>query len=608
MSSDPARPLAAAELQRRYGPGYFRGENSGFSPEGYERVHASWRHWMPFVRAEVGAGARWLDLGCAYGFLVEEAREAGFRAIGLDASRFAVSQARAHAPLAAGRVVAALAEALPFADGSFGVVSAFDLLEHVPDPERVLAEAARVLRAGGLLLAATPDPLLFDRLEPTHVAERVPSWWVDTLERAGFDVTFRFFQAPFNCELVARRGGRAPAISYDRLGRDPVLAASGLVATFRSGVGAPEPDGARVIEDGALVYLLNPDREPAAVRGELTLESARPGRVTVRLDGRVVARIEAAAGALDLDLLLPTGGHHLRLGLEVGWARLRRLRLEARPAARERLLGGLPFDLYQRYALAAEVVRAVAPDARSLLDVGGAMAGAEGHLAHVGDFFPELAAESADERGLDHPRHVRLAAGSGLPFEDRSFDVVSAQDVLEHVPAGSRERWLDEVWRVTGRLLLLGNPFATPGVAEADRYLLDLIRRRYGYEHRFLAEHLGFGHPDLDATRRFFLARGASVCALPSLGLSSWLLLQTLNATLSHPEQDGSFIEANRAANAALGPGLTDEAPYRYLLVVDREGGRHAERLRELSARARSFASERLRGWLRTRLEAEGGR
>src|SRR6185436_481304 len=98
---------------------------------GYEREHASWRHWVAHLAATYPAGARWLDLGCAYGYLVAEAAEGGFRAVGIDVSRYALGRAATDAPPARGRVAGAVTESLPFPDATFDVVSAFDVLEHV---------------------------------------------------------------------------------------------------------------------------------------------------------------------------------------------------------------------------------------------------------------------------------------------------------------------------------------------------------------------------------------------------------------------------------------------------------------------------------------------
>ncbi len=52
---------------------------------------------------------------------------------------------------------AADAGALPFVDGAFGSVFIRDLLHHVPEPERVLAEAVRVLAPGGYLHVLEPN-------------------------------------------------------------------------------------------------------------------------------------------------------------------------------------------------------------------------------------------------------------------------------------------------------------------------------------------------------------------------------------------------------------------------------------------------------------------
>lgn len=53
--------------------------------------------------------------------------------------------------------VAADAAALPFADETFDGVISFNLLEHVPEPEKVIKASCRVLRTGGVLLAVTPN-------------------------------------------------------------------------------------------------------------------------------------------------------------------------------------------------------------------------------------------------------------------------------------------------------------------------------------------------------------------------------------------------------------------------------------------------------------------
>ncbi|MFM7143747.1 MAG: class I SAM-dependent methyltransferase, partial [Alphaproteobacteria bacterium] len=320
------------------------------------------------------------------------------------------------------------------------------------------------------------------------------------------------------------------------------------------------------------------------------------------LDGRVEARFPEMPGRSvhRATVVLPAGGHGLRFSLSRGWGRLHRLAFTAAvggAGAREDLVASLPFDLHERYALARAVVERLAPGARTILDVGGTMGGDAGHLAWTGDFFPSSDVVVADTRWADVPGHLRIEPGAPLPFADRSFDVVLAMDVLEHVPPDARAAWLDEVYRVADGLLLVANPFATPGVADADRYLFELIRSRWGYEHGFLAEHLALGHPDLAATCDRLRALGAAVAVLPSGHLPSWLLLQTMNAWLSHPEQDRSFAEANRAANRSIGLGGTVEPAYRHLVVADRRGGDPAARLADLLS-ARAPEAESLRAAL----------
>ena len=103
------------------------------------------------------AGCRALDVGCGGGLLAEEFARLGFAVTGVDPSASSISAARAHAARASLSIDyrQASGEALPFADSSFDVVYCCDVLEHVADLPRVIAESARVLRAGGVYLYDT---------------------------------------------------------------------------------------------------------------------------------------------------------------------------------------------------------------------------------------------------------------------------------------------------------------------------------------------------------------------------------------------------------------------------------------------------------------------
>ncbi|MGP8104961.1 MAG: class I SAM-dependent methyltransferase [Desulfobaccales bacterium] len=56
------------------------------------------------------------------------------------------------------RLLAASAEALPFQPGIFDLIISLHMVEHLPQPEKFFAEAARVLCPGGILAIATPNP------------------------------------------------------------------------------------------------------------------------------------------------------------------------------------------------------------------------------------------------------------------------------------------------------------------------------------------------------------------------------------------------------------------------------------------------------------------
>ncbi|WP_353814463.1 bifunctional 2-polyprenyl-6-hydroxyphenol methylase/3-demethylubiquinol 3-O-methyltransferase UbiG [Agromyces sp. SYSU T00266] len=110
------------------------------------------------VLSRVGISrGRLLDVGCGAGFLSEEFARSGFTVSAIDPSPVAIAAARAHAEAGGLAIDYRLGrgEQLPFADASVDVATSCDVLEHVADLGRVIAEVARVLRPGGVFLYDT---------------------------------------------------------------------------------------------------------------------------------------------------------------------------------------------------------------------------------------------------------------------------------------------------------------------------------------------------------------------------------------------------------------------------------------------------------------------
>jgi 2-polyprenyl-6-hydroxyphenyl methylase/3-demethylubiquinone-9 3-methyltransferase len=147
-----------------------------------------------------------LDLGCAGGFMAEALHDRGARVTGIDPAERAVDAARSHA-LSTGRAIqyqTGVAEALPYDDDSFDRVVCVDVLEHVADLDRSLAEVARVLRPGGVFLFDTINRNLLARLVTVTLAEDV----LRILPKGTHDPAL--FIRPSELETGLRNVGLAP--------------------------------------------------------------------------------------------------------------------------------------------------------------------------------------------------------------------------------------------------------------------------------------------------------------------------------------------------------------------------------------------------------------
>jgi O-antigen chain-terminating methyltransferase len=115
--------------------------------------------YLPLVaKSLAGARRAVLDLGCGRGEWLELVREQGWQGLGVDCNRAMLEQCRQRGlEVVEGQTLAYL-RSLP--DASLGVVTAFQLVEHLPpqDLQTLLHETVRVLQPGGLAVFETPNP------------------------------------------------------------------------------------------------------------------------------------------------------------------------------------------------------------------------------------------------------------------------------------------------------------------------------------------------------------------------------------------------------------------------------------------------------------------
>lgn len=154
--------------------------------------------WQPsgtlyeaLVRRYAVAGARWLDVGCGRGGIVELLGRNVALCAGLDPDLFSLREHRAdYVRLTAGQL-----ETPPYVSSVFDLITCSWVIEHLAHPAQAFAQVARLLRPGGHFVFLTPNALNYvvwlNRLAPARLQRALVRWLYQRQASDTFAVYYR---------------------------------------------------------------------------------------------------------------------------------------------------------------------------------------------------------------------------------------------------------------------------------------------------------------------------------------------------------------------------------------------------------------------------------
>ncbi len=186
--------ISNRHFDKKYFTGYYTEYVGSFSPADLRR-NRNWFHgWFKalnrFYDFEHGNSKKVLEIGCAIGAASSILQERGFDVTATDISPYAVKKAQSLLPGLRIEKLDILSNRLP--RKKYDLIIAFEVIEHLTDPERALRNMRALLAKGGSLIVSTPYPYGYVYRDVTHISVKHPFDWLRIFRNAGFsDVKYQ---------------------------------------------------------------------------------------------------------------------------------------------------------------------------------------------------------------------------------------------------------------------------------------------------------------------------------------------------------------------------------------------------------------------------------
>lgn len=129
-------------------------------------------------------GKKAIEIGCSIGAFTKILKERGFEVTATDISKFILEKAQK------------LQKDIKFeifdiekrkkSAKKYDYVFAFEVVEHLSDPDKAIANIFNLLNKGGKFIFSTPFPSKQSLADPTHINVHQASWWLQSGKKAGF--------------------------------------------------------------------------------------------------------------------------------------------------------------------------------------------------------------------------------------------------------------------------------------------------------------------------------------------------------------------------------------------------------------------------------------